>query len=175
MVGFCQICCRRHDAWHDARVAKILKKGDPAACENYRPICLLSVGYKLFATILLERLRTAGCENKVWPTQFGFMRNRGKSDALFLARRIIDDAWAKKNGKAILVALDWAKAFDSVSPAALTNALLRFGIPAPYVDMIQAIYTGRRFIVRDAGRTSAWHSQYFGICQGCPLSLFFSS
>ena len=39
-----------------ALVALIYKKGDPADCDNYRPICLLSIGYKLFAAMLKQRI-----------------------------------------------------------------------------------------------------------------------
>ena len=85
---------------------------------------------------------------------------------------MIDEAWALKDGKAVLLALDWAKAFDSVSPDAMARALKRFGVPEPFVDMIRAIYTARKFLVRDAGSTSGWHPQHYGICQGCPLSPF---
>ena len=69
-----------------------------------------------------------------------------------------------------MLALDWAKAFDSVSPKALATALVRFGIPGDFVDMVRAIYSQRRFVVRDAGRTSKWHQQSYGTSQGCPLS-----
>ena len=151
----------------------IFKTGDPASCENYRPISLLCiVGYKLFANILLERLRKAGAEKRLWPPQFGFRSGRGTGDALFIARREIERANRQKDGKTILLALDWAKAFDSVSPDALATALKRFGIPQELVQMISAIYTDRRFIIRDAGSTSTWHPQAFGISQGCPLSPF---
>ena len=34
----------------------MFKKGDPADANNYRPICLQSIGYKLFASLLQERL-----------------------------------------------------------------------------------------------------------------------
>ena len=33
--------------WHQSRVASIFKKGDVADCGSYRPISLLSIGYKL--------------------------------------------------------------------------------------------------------------------------------
>ena len=46
--------------WHKARVACLYKKGDPAMPENYRPISLLAIGYKIFASLLLHRLKTAG-------------------------------------------------------------------------------------------------------------------
>jgi len=150
----------------------IFKKRDPSDCDNYRFISLLAIEHKLFAIILLNRLRNVGAENRLWPTQFGFCRGYGTGDALFIARRIIEDTWAEKDGKSILLALDWAKAFDSISPASLTRALLRFGCPPAFIEMIQAIYCDRQFLVSDSGCTSKDHSQHFGISQGCPLSPF---
>ena len=97
------------EKWHDSRVAMLFKKGDPADCSNYRPISLLCIGNKLFAMILLQRLRDAGAEEALWPTQFGFRRGRGTLDALFVARRVIEESMELKDGKAVLLALDWAR------------------------------------------------------------------
>eukprot|EP00959_Pyramimonas_sp_CCMP1952_P321078 6719190-Pyramimonas_sp.AAC.1 len=71
--------------------------------------------------ILLERLQQAGAEYHIWRTQFGFRSGRGSGDAIFLARRILEDAWATKQGSPLLLALYWARAFYSVSPSALTT------------------------------------------------------
>ena len=71
-----------------------------------------------------------------------------------------------------MLALDWAKTFDSLDPAALQAALLRFGCPEPFVDMVRAIYTSRSFVVSDGGVLSSHHTQHNGIAQGCPLSPF---
>ena len=172
MTHFCNSCWEQKkvpDDWHEARVTMIFKKDDPANCENYKPISLLCIAYKLFANILLDRLRAAGAEKRLWRTQFGFRTGCGTGDALFIARREIERANRQKNGKAVLLALDWAKAFDSVSPVSLAAALTRFGIPSELVQMISAIYTDRRFVVRDAGSTSTWHPQAFGII---PLNPF---
>ena len=65
-----------------------------AACsggKNYRPISLLAVSYKMFAAMLLSRLREAGAENRIWSTQFGFKRGSGTRDALFVSRRLIEE------------------------------------------------------------------------------------
>ena len=152
------------ESWHMSRVMAIFNKGVPAQCENYRPISLSTVGYKLFATVLLQRLKDAGAEGRIWPTQFGFKSNSGTSDALFLARRLIEEACESKGGSAVLLALDWAKAFDSLDPSALKRALVRFGIPRPFVDMVNGIYSDRRFVVQDGGARSSPHHQHFGIC-----------
>ncbi len=72
----------------------------------------------------------------------------------------------------IFLALDWAKAFDSISPACLSKALLRFGIPEPFIEMVNNIYDRRSFFVADSGQESDMHVQHFGISQGCLLSPF---
>ena len=100
-MEFCNIIWDRKevpDDWHTARVATLYKKGDPALCDNYRPISLLAVGYKMFAAMLLRRLRRAGAEQRIWSTQRGFKSGTGTVDALFMARRIIEGAWAERRG-----------------------------------------------------------------------------
>ena len=174
-LTFCQQCWEQKaipDKWHDASVAMIFKKGDPADRANYRPISLLCIGYKLFAGILLRRLQDGGAEQELWPTQFGFRRERGTTDALFLARRVIEQRMETQKGRAVLLALDWAKAFDSISPDGMAAALLRFGVPGPLVQMIAAIYTDRRFYVNEGSQKSTWRRQCSRISQGCPLSPF---
>ena len=75
----------------------------------------------------------------------------------------------------MLLSLDWAKAFDSVSPEALLRALERFGVPPKFAAVVSSIYANRRFAVKDAGSTSELWDQAVGICQGCPLSPFLFS
>ena len=72
----------------------------------------------------------------------------------------------------MLLALDWAKAFDSISPEALSVSLKRFGCPSKFVDMVSSIYKDRKFVVTDFAVESGEHTQTYGICQGCPLSPF---
>ena len=159
-------------SWHLAQVKVLYKKGNPEECDNYRPISLLSGLYKVYASILLERLKSGGAESKLWPTQFGFRRKRSTEDALFIARRKIEQAWAAKNGRVHLLALDWRKAFDCISPARLTDALFRFGLPQQVCDIISGIHSERQFFVVENGVSSALYVQHAVIRQACPLSPF---
>ena len=105
------------------------KKEDPASCENYRPISLLAIGYELFATFLLRRLKATGADTRVHPTQFAFRTGRSCADALFVARRLLERTSAPKTGSLAFWTPDWAKTFDSFYPDGLIVALRRFGIP----------------------------------------------
>jgi len=122
--------------------------------------------------IILRRLMKAGADQKVWSTQFGFRPCRSTEDALHIARRTIEQTWAHRNAKMHMLAVDWRKAFDSINPAALMDALRRFGLPEHVLRVVDSIYTGRSFRVKDCGVTSDSHQQNSGICQGCPLSPF---
>ena len=132
-----------------------------------------TVGYKLFAMILLGRLQEAGAEQRIWPTQFGFRTGKGCCDALFIARRLLEDAWSTDSGSLVFLSRDWAKAFDSINPDRMITALDWFGLPARFCNIIHQIYTDRRFRACVQGSCSQQRGQEAGISQGCPLSLFF--
>ena len=158
------------EEWATASVALIFKKGDPAECENYRPICLLSVAYKLLASMIKQQFLDAGVDAALWPSQFGFRAARSTEDAIFIARRRIELARAQRHGKVSLLALDWRKAFDSINVNSLLDALRRFGIPAPFCEMLRGILQSRRFYVDECSETSGLRPQHSGISQGCTLS-----
>ena len=65
-----------------------------------------------------------------------------------MIRRIIDKALASKDDALIILALDWAKAFDSISPVGFCLALAWFGINDRLVRLIRDIYSSRLFRVR---------------------------
>ena len=128
--------------------------------------------YKLYATILLDRLKAAGAERRLWDRQFGFRSGRSTEDALFIVRRRMEQAIAARGGRALVLALDWRKAFDSISPDRLFWALQRFGVSESMLAVVKDIYKSRVFKVADSGVESGEHPQKAGISQGCPLSPF---
>ncbi|KAK6736940.1 hypothetical protein RB195_019561 [Necator americanus] len=46
--------CKVPKQWKTSKTMLLYKKGDPYDIDNYRPICLLSVIYKLFARVILN-------------------------------------------------------------------------------------------------------------------------
>ena len=77
-------------AWKDASIITIYKKGDRTDYGNYRGISLLSIAGKIFARILLNRLSTHITPEVVPETQCGFRGNQSTVDMIFCALSSID-------------------------------------------------------------------------------------
>ena len=133
---------------------------------NYRPICLTAVIYRIYASKVKQCLLDAGLDGRLWKSQFGFRAGRSTEDAIYVARRRIELALAQRGGSISLLALDWARAFDSVSPAALCNSLKHFWLPVQFVVMVEGFYHDRQFFVREGGVDCSLRRQKFGISQG---------
>ena len=56
----------------------------------------------------------------------------------------MDEIWGMENGKGVFLALDWAKAFDSISLEAMTQALRRFGCPPKLTHSLKPGVSTRR-------------------------------
>ena len=69
-------------AWKDASIVTIYKKGERTDCGNYRGISLLCIASKIFARILLNRLSTHITPEVVPETQCGFIGNRSTVDMM---------------------------------------------------------------------------------------------
>ena len=104
------------------------------------------------------------------PSQFGFRAGCRTEDTIFIARWRIKLARAQRNGAVSLLAVGWAKAFDSINVVSLLDALRRAGLQTAFLSMVQGMLSARRFYVRDFGSTSGEYDQLSGISQGCTLS-----
>ena len=61
--------------WTEGIICAIYKKGDRRLCNNYRPITLLNVVYKIFEILLHNRICIM-IEHKIGEYQMGFRPNR---------------------------------------------------------------------------------------------------
>ena len=62
LTKLCNKCWQGHaipQQWHEALVRAVYEMGTVDDCDNYRPISLLLVAYKLFATIVLNSRKLA--------------------------------------------------------------------------------------------------------------------
>ena len=72
--------------WKSSVVLPIYKgKGDPMECGSYRGIKLLEHAMKVVERIFEHRIRQ---QFKIDDMQFGFMKGKGTTDAIFMARQM---------------------------------------------------------------------------------------
>ncbi|KAE9412994.1 hypothetical protein Angca_009391, partial [Angiostrongylus cantonensis] len=81
--------CEVPSQWKTSKTVLLFKKGDLHDIGNYRPICLLSVVYKLFTRVILNRVHRTLDEVKPCE-QVGFRKGFSAMDHIHTLARLIE-------------------------------------------------------------------------------------
>ncbi len=135
---------------------------------NYRPLSLTNVDYKIGAKSLATRLQSV-ISSVVHTDQTAYIKGRGVTDNI----RLIDDVlWYTRehNLDGILLALDFAKAFDSLDREYILKAFELFNFGDDFLRWLKVFGSDTTSSILYNG----WLTEFFkverGIRQGCPLS-----
>ncbi|XP_022024016.1 uncharacterized protein LOC110924301 [Helianthus annuus] len=108
-------------------VALLPKVADPQELNDFRPISLIGVVYKVIAKVLANRINPT-LPSIVSPMQSAFVEGRYILDGPLMVSEII--SWAKSVKKEIFIfKVDFQKAYDSVSWNFLISNLRSMGFP----------------------------------------------
>lgn len=143
---------------------------DTNLIDNWRPITLLTVDYKILALIFANRLKTK-INQLVAETQSGFVKGRHISNNIRLALDLLDYA-DFIHSKAMILFLDFYKAFDTLEHGFLLQTLKLFGFGDFFVNAIEMLYSDISSSVLISFNTSKRFSINRGVRQGCPISPF---
>lgn len=157
------------DTWRNAEVIILFKKGDRTNIENYRPISLLSVLYKLLSKIITNRLN-----NKFdfyQPVeQAGFRSSFSTLDHIQTIRTLIEKC-TEYNVPLHLAFVDYKKAFDSLETWAVMEAMSNARIDSRYTNLIEDIYKDATLHVKiDENTTTDKIPIQRGVRQGDSIS-----
>lgn len=122
--------------WNTAIICPILKKGDPTKAKNYRGISLLDTCYKVFTSLLLERINPY-INEIVGDYQSGFRISKSTLDHIFTLRQIMSKFY-KFDKELHLMFIDYKQAYYSIDRDKLWKALKVLGIPKKYESLIKA-------------------------------------
>ncbi|XP_053575382.1 lon protease homolog 2, peroxisomal [Bombina bombina] len=153
----------------------LLKGGkDPNHKDSYRPIALLNSDYKILASILARRLQ-GGLPYIIHNDQAGFIHRRNSASKIREVLLVSEFFQTREEGTGdnkdlAIVAIDAAKAFDSVYFSHLFTSLNKFGFRDNFPNFIKNLYTcpHTRLIVNNSLSSNIIIER--GTRQGCPLS-----
>ena len=145
-------------------IALIHKKNEKEFLDNWRPISLLCVDFKMLSKVLSMRLKEAQ-PHIVHPDQTCGILGRSIFENLYTIRDIITYAGDHKI-PAYIVSLDFQKAFDKVDHNFLVKTLQAFGFGAKYTNYISSSNRNCTARVMNNGRFTADIQLERGIKQG---------
>ncbi len=154
-------------------ILKLIPKNytiDPRLLLQYREIALLSTGYKVYASVLNNRIVKYLEENNIYAEdQNGFRQNRSCSDHVCTLASILRNR--KLMGKSTFVAyLDAEKAFDRIDCDLLLYKLLQNGIYGHLYENVKTIYSESTCSVKVNERLTDWLITKSGVKQGDTLT-----
>jgi hypothetical protein len=89
--------------------------------QQYRPICLLNVSFKIFTKVATIRLNTVA-NHVVRRSQTAFMQGRNILDGVVILHETVHELYSKKlNG--VILKIDFEKAYDKVKLSFLQQTL----------------------------------------------------
>lgn len=100
------------ESWCSSTIILLHKKGPKTSLDNYRPVSLLPVIYKIFISIILRRLATKLDENQPIE-QAGFRKDFSTIDHLQTINQILEKH-KEYNMPLYMCFVDYKKAFDSL-------------------------------------------------------------
>lgn len=144
------------------------KERDPLEIENWRPINLLNVDYKIISKALANRVRDI-LPFIIDDDQKGFIPGRYIGENI---RDLIDtvDFCDKNQVPSLLISFDYKRAFDSINHLYFDKTLEFFGFGPIFRQYMKSLYEGVEVAILNNGHISQYLPVQSGFRQGCVLS-----
>ena len=144
------------------------KDKNPLHLKNWRPLTLLNADYKIMAKTIANRIKT--CIHGIINTnQTGFLKNRFIGENIIKALSIIEYA-EEENLPALIMFVDYEKAFDSVEWDFVYECLEFFNFSDTIINWVKLLYKNISSCLINNGSLSDFFMPSRGVRQGCPLS-----
>ena len=144
------------------------KSNDASRIEQYRPICLLNVSFKIFTKTVMNRLMTVA-HKVISPTQTAFLPGRNIMEGVVILHETLHELHRKKqNG--VVFKIDFEKAYDKVRWSFVRQTLLMKGFSNKWCDWIEAFTQRGHVNIKINDQLTNNFQTKKGLRQGDPLS-----
>ena len=142
--------------WKEANITPLFKKASRDKPDNYRPVSLTSVIYKLLETLIRDHMVECLVKHNLINTfRHGFLKARScLTNILCFFEEITN--WVDDGSPVDVVYLDFQKAFDKVPHQRLLLKLKTHGIGNGVINWIEKWFTHRRQRIIVDGEISNW-------------------
>ncbi|KAL4282863.1 hypothetical protein GQ457_16G008650 [Hibiscus cannabinus] len=149
-------------------IALVSKIDAPVCMDDFRPVSLVRVVYKILSKILTDRLSQC-MEEIISGNQFAFTKGRQILDCIQVANKVLDHVKSQKL-EAVVFKIDFRRAYETVSWGFVDLMLAKLGFGNMWMKLIHScISTTSTSILVNGSPTETFH-----ICrvlrQGYPLS-----
>ncbi|KAJ0788573.1 putative RNA-directed DNA polymerase [Helianthus annuus] len=151
-------------------ITLIPKSKDPTTLRDYRPINLIGVISKTVSKITATRFKKV-IGKVISSTQSAFVKDRFILDSPLMLNEVM--AWLKqRKKKALLLKIDFEKAYDNVNWKFIIDILDQMGFPAKWRMWMEGILSSARSAVLVNGSPTFEFQCQKGLRQGDPISPF---
>ena len=155
--------------WLNYGVITLLpKKEDASRIEQYRPIYLLNVSFKIFTKVGTNRVSLVA-QKVIRPTQSAFIPGRNILEGVVVLHETIHEMKRKKLD-GVLFKIDFEKAYDKVNWNFLQQTLRMKGFDPKWCDWVARFVQGGSIGIRVNDDIGHYFQTLKGLRQGDPLS-----
>ena len=136
--------------------------------QQYRPICLLNVSFKIFTKVAMNRMNMV-TDHVISLTQSAFMVGRNILEGVVILHETIHELH-RKNLNGIIFKIDFEKSYDKVRWPFLCQTLRMKGFSPKWIQRVQTFVSGNSVAINVNDEVGHFFQTKKRLRQGDPLS-----
>jgi hypothetical protein len=148
-------------------VVLLPKVNEAERIQQYRPICLLNISFKIFTKVATIRLNTVA-GHVVRPSQTAFMQGRNILDGVVVLHETVHELhWKNSNG--VILKIKFEKAYDKVTWSFVQQTLRMEDFSNEWSALIHSFVSGGSVAIEVNNDVGKHFQPKKGLRQGDPL------
>ena len=147
-----------------SKIVLLPKIKEAERIQQFRPICLLNVSFKIFTKVATNRLNSID-DHVVRSSQTVFMQGRNILDGVLILHETVHEMH-RKNMSGVVFKIDFQKSYDKVKWSFLQQALRMKGFSDKWRQWTQNIVTGGSVAIKVNDDVGQYFQTRKGLRQG---------